>query len=82
MTGLGGAASIGPCHERRGFWMRTVLCYGDSNTWGSDPETGERFAPEVRWPGVLARGLGEGFRVVEEGLSGRTTVRRASTAGK
>ena len=55
--------------------MRTVLCYGDSNTWGSDPETGERFAPEVRWPGVLARGLGEGFRVVEEGLSGRTTVR-------
>jgi lysophospholipase L1-like esterase len=54
--------------------MRTVLCYGDSNTWGSDPETGERFAPDVRWPGVLARGLGEGFRVVEEGLSGRTTV--------
>ena len=55
--------------------MRTVLCYGDSNTWGFDPETGERFAPDVRWPGVLARGLGEAFRVVEEGLSGRTTVR-------
>ena len=55
--------------------MRTVLCYGDSNTWGFDPETGERFAPNVRWPGVLARGLGEAFRVVEEGLSGRTTVR-------
>ena len=55
--------------------MRTVLCYGDSNTWGSDPETGDRFAPDVRWPGVLARGLGEGFRVIEEGLPGRTTVR-------
>ena len=55
--------------------MRTVLCYGDSNTWGSDPETGDRFAPEVRWPGVLARELGEGFRVIEEGLPGRTTVR-------
>ena len=55
--------------------MRTVLCYGDSNTWGSDPETGERFAPEVRWPGVLARGLGDGSRVIEEGLPGRTTVR-------
>ena len=51
-----------------------MLCYGDSNTWGSDPETGERFAPDVRWPGVLARGLGDGFRVVEEGLNGRTTV--------
>jgi lysophospholipase L1-like esterase len=55
--------------------MRTVLCYGDSNTWGFDPETGERFGPEVRWPGVLAGELGDGFRVVEEGLSGRTTVR-------
>ena len=55
--------------------MKTVLCYGDSNTWGSDPETGERFAPDVRWPGVLARELGEGYRVVEEGLPGRTTVR-------
>ena len=55
--------------------MKTVLCYGDSNTWGADPETGERFAPGVRWPGVVARGLGEGFRVIEEGLNGRTTLR-------
>lgn len=55
--------------------MRTILYYGDSNTWGSDPETGERFAPDVCWPGVLARELGDGFRVIEEGLSGRTTVR-------
>ena len=55
--------------------MKTVLCYGDSNTWGSDPETGGRFMPDVRWPGVLARELGDAFRVIEEGLSGRTTVR-------
>ncbi|HET7273343.1 MAG TPA: SGNH/GDSL hydrolase family protein [Rubrobacter sp.] len=54
--------------------MKTVLCYGDSNTWGSDPETGERFPEDVRWPGVLARNLGEGYRVIEEGLPGRTTV--------
>ena len=52
-----------------------MLCYGDSNTWGSDPETGERFAPDVRWPGVLRRSLGEGYWVIEEGLGGRTTVR-------
>lgn len=55
--------------------MRVVLCYGDSNTWGSDPKTGERFAPDVRWPGVLRRELGEGYWVIEEGLGGRTTVR-------
>ena len=54
--------------------MRTVVCYGDSNTWGSDPNTGDRFAPDVRWPGVLARELGDGFRVIEEGLGARTTV--------
>ena len=54
--------------------MRTVLCYGDSNTWGFDPETRERFPEETRWPGVLRRELGDGYLVVEEGLPGRTTV--------
>ena len=55
--------------------MRTVLSYGDSNTWGYEPATGKRFPEEARWPGVLARELGEGFRVIEEALNGRTTVR-------
>ncbi len=55
--------------------MRTILCYGDSNTWGYEPATGDRFPEDVRWPGVLARELGGGFRVIEEALNGRTTVR-------
>jgi lysophospholipase L1-like esterase len=54
--------------------MMTILCYGDSNTWGADPVTGERLAPDVRWPGVLRAALGAGFHVIEEGLCGRTTV--------
>ena len=54
--------------------MKTILCYGDSNTWGADPGGPERFGPEVRWPGVLRRELGEGYHVIEEGLGGRTTV--------
>lgn len=53
--------------------MKTVLCYGDSNTWGYIPGTGQRFAPDVRWPGVMAAQLGPGYRVVEEGLNARTT---------
>jgi lysophospholipase L1-like esterase len=54
---------------------RTVLCFGDSNTYGSVPgELGGRFAPDVRWPGVLARELGDGWHVIEEGMPGRTTV--------
>ena len=61
--------------------MRTILCYGDSNTWGSDPQTGERFPEEVRWPGVLRRALGEGYHVIEEGLPGRTTVREDPIEG-
>ena len=55
--------------------MKTVLCYGDSNTWGYEPAIGERFPEDVRWPGVLARELGSGFKVIEEGLNARTTVR-------
>ena len=58
--------------------MRTVLCYGDSNTHGTlpmaSPEAMGRLGPDERWPGVLAAALGPGWRVVEEGLPGRTTV--------
>lgn len=59
--------------------MRNVLFFGDSNTYGFDPEsraagTGERFAADVRWCGVAARELGSSWHVIEEGLNGRTTV--------
>lgn len=54
--------------------MKTILCYGDSNTWGYDPATQTRFPRDIRWPGVLRSELGEGYLVIEEGLNGRTTV--------
>jgi lysophospholipase L1-like esterase len=54
--------------------MKTVMCYGDSNTWGCNPANGERFGLDIRWPGILRTKLGIGYWVVEEGLSGRTTV--------
>ena len=54
--------------------MKTVVCYGDSNTWGYDPATRGRFPYDVRWPGVLRQELGDGYLVIEEGLNGRTTV--------
>lgn len=53
--------------------MKRVLCYGDSNTWGYDPETRNRFPADVRWTGVMAACLGSDFLVIEEGLNGRTT---------
>jgi lysophospholipase L1-like esterase len=58
--------------------MKTILCFGDSNTWGARPLTSldniPRYGPDIRWGGVLRTTLGEGYWVVEEGLNGRTTV--------
>jgi len=52
---------------------KVVVCYGDSNTWGADPAGTGRFAPDVRWTGVLQAELGSEYKVIEEGLNGRTT---------
>ncbi|MDR3212179.1 MAG: SGNH/GDSL hydrolase family protein [Planctomycetota bacterium] len=59
--------------------MKHILCYGDSNTWGCVPErerpvTPKRYAPGVRWPGVMRQELGEGYHIYENALNGRTTV--------
>lgn len=60
--------------------MNTILCYGDSNTWGYPareqrplPNT-VRYGTDVRWGSVMRTILGEGYTVIEEGLGGRTTV--------
>lgn len=54
--------------------MKTVLCFGDSNMWGYVPGTGERYARQERWTGVLRQELAADCLVIEEGLNGRTTV--------
>jgi lysophospholipase L1-like esterase len=59
---------------------KTILCFGDSNTWGFDPVASEsspipvRHAWAKRWTGVCAHSLGSDYRIVEEGQNGRTTV--------
>lgn len=53
--------------------MKTIVCYGDSNTWGFNAATTTRHPHDVRWTGVLSAELGAGYRVIEEGLNGRTT---------
>lgn len=55
--------------------MKTILVYGDSNTWGYIPGTeAERYAHDVRWAGVMRAELGGDYRVIEEALNGRTTA--------
>ncbi len=58
---------------------KTILCFGDSNTWGYIPGTvAQRYPHHVRWAGVMAGLLanppGDQYHVVEEGLNGRTTA--------
>jgi lysophospholipase L1-like esterase len=43
-------------------------------TWGFNPADETRFAFDVRWPGVVQTALGADYRVIEEGLSGRTVA--------
>jgi len=58
--------------------MKRVLCFGDSNTFGTGPMAALSDDPihpkSVRWAGVMAAELGDGWDVVVEGLPGRTTV--------
>jgi CubicO group peptidase (beta-lactamase class C family)/lysophospholipase L1-like esterase len=56
---------------------KRVLIFGDSNSWGWKPvEQGfptTRYDVEERWPGVAQAVLGDGYEIIEESLSGRTT---------
>lgn len=58
---------------------KSILCYGDSNTWGYVPTSFDRpfsrsrFAQNERWTGMLQNLLGTSFYVIEEGLNSRTT---------
>jgi lysophospholipase L1-like esterase len=54
--------------------MKTILCFGDSLTWGFEAQTYKRHAFDKRWPNALGASLGEGYRIIAEGLNGRTTV--------
>ncbi|MBQ3216914.1 MAG: lipolytic enzyme, G-D-S-L [Oscillospiraceae bacterium] len=57
-----------------------IVCFGDSNTHGycADPmdceDHGDRFNENERWTRLLQQKLGDEYLVLEEGLSGRTTV--------
>lgn len=51
--------------------MKKILCYGDSNTYGYNPENGGRYASDTRWSGLLASYF-PNYKVLEEGMNNRT----------
>lgn len=56
---------------------RSILCFGDSLTWGwipvSESAPTYRYPFEQRWTGAMSAKLGDGYQIIEEGLSARTT---------
>ena len=58
--------------------VRTVMCFGDSNTHGTGPRADGgarwRHGRDRRWTRLLAARLGAGWEVIEEGHPSRTTV--------
>lgn len=55
--------------------MKQILCFGDSNTYGLIPTENDRYSWGVRWTSILDENIREyNYRVVEEGLCGRTTI--------
>ncbi|OBT02245.1 G-D-S-L family lipolytic protein [Vibrio cyclitrophicus] len=53
--------------------MKSVLCFGDSNTWGCSPDLPRRYNRAERWTMLLQSKL-PNYVVIEEGLNSRTTV--------
>ena len=53
---------------------KNILCFGDSNTWGLNPETGKRYSENIRWPSKMGELLGSNFNVIEAGQPNRTLV--------
>jgi lysophospholipase L1-like esterase len=56
--------------------MALVMCFGDSNTYGTPPivdlNVHARFDAQTRWPRLMAQAAG--VDLIEEGLPGRTTM--------
>ena len=61
---------------------KRILCFGDSLTWGYDPETGKRFDEGIRWTSVLQEKLGSDYVIIEEGQNGRTIANDDPSEGE
>jgi len=55
--------------------MKKILCFGDSNTYGYIPQTGQRYSKNERWCGILQTLLGDNWEIIEEGCNNRTAFK-------
>ena len=61
-------------HRGADMIMKSILFYGDSNTWGFNPATGLRYPYRDRWTTICAELLGPGYICIPSGMNGRTTA--------
>ena len=52
--------------------MRKIICYGDSNTFGFNPQDASRYNEQTRWTGILQTKFGNDYKIIEEGACDRT----------
>lgn len=53
--------------------MAVIVCFGDSNTWGTVPNDTRRYDHTQRWPALLNNALAN-VEVIEAGQQGRTLI--------
>lgn len=60
-------------------FANTIICYGDSNTYGFDPRSyiGDRYSKQIRWTGIIEEATK--LNVVNYGLNGRCIPHTASS---
>jgi len=56
--------------------MASILCFGDSNTWGTSP-SGNRYNEAERWTALLANNFAGQHTIIEAGQPNRTLVHNA-----
>jgi len=61
--------------------MKKIMIFGDSNTWGYNPNEFHpvsgaclRYPEDVRWTGILQKELGDDYEIISMGYCGRTMV--------
>jgi len=74
---MSGCVLISPSALAQDTAIKNIMVYGDSITWGWLPTSPivptVRHEKKNRWPDVMLNSLGDGYNVITEGLSGRTT---------
>ena len=53
---------------KEGIYMKNILFFGDSNTYGYKPDGSGRFDRNIRWTGRVSDNLGPEYNVIVEEL--------------